>query len=234
MDFNREKSLRGIFGAVAVSLGLFVSTMFIPSLVHADDMMVTNARVISAEGQVQTKASSGEWTEAKRGSYLQEGSEVSTDETSSAIVTVGPGRTSSITLKPSTKVTLSALDPVKVKLDSGEVIAIVKGMGEGSTFQVMNSTAVAAVKGTTLYVSQDVIAVADGSADITFTDGSSVHLEAGQEISLAGKEVSSISTEIQSDIDGAEQSVRAAEQGMSSSGDGGSAGQQNIQVPSTP
>ncbi len=234
MNFNFGQGVRRSALLLSVSfLGLLLSlTSVVPAAYAEED--TSRAKVIATEGKVQIKDASGNWIDAKRGTSLEDGAEVSSGEASSCVLAVGEGRTSAVTLQSDSKATLSSLDPVKIKLDSGELIALVKGLKEGSTFQVMSSTAVASVKGTSFYVSDGVIAVLEGSVDVTFANGQTVHLEAGQQVDIASQAVGDISAEIEAEIEENSENVETLAEGETTTTQVGEAeARQNIQISSS-
>lgn len=217
----------------ALFLGFFLSLTSIVPVAQAEED-ASRAKIIAIEGKVQIKDASGNWIDAKRGTALEDGAEVSSGESSSCVLAVGEGRTSAVTLQSDSKATLSSLDPVKIKLDSGELIALAKGLKEGSTFQVMSSTAVASVKGTSFYVSDGVIAVLEGSVDVTFSNGQTVHLEAGQQVDVASQAVGDISAEIEAEIQENAENVETLSQGETSTAQVGEGeARQNVQISSS-
>ena len=125
------------------------------------------------------------------------------------------------------------MDPVKLNLQSGNLVAIAKGIKEGSTFQVMTATAVASVRGTEFYVSADgVIAVLTGTLVVAYPDGSQITLNAGEQLNVGSKEVGEISSEIRQEIQDNSQAVESISSGTQEvQGDGS---RPNTQVSASP
>jgi hypothetical protein len=230
---NRTNSNYLIPAVIVPALALFMAVA-VPSTGYAGDG--AKARVIATEGQVQIKpAGSSEWQTGSRGAWLAEGSEVSSGELSSCIIGLGEGSSSAVTLNENSKVVLASLDPIKLNLDSGNLIGIVKGLQQGSTFEVMTSTAVASVRGTKFYVSADgVIAVLEGQLEVTYPDGTKVTVNAGEQLNVASQEIGEISAELSQEIQDSADAVQEISEGTQTvQGDGGS--RPNTQVgPPTP
>lgn len=215
-------------------LGLFLMPALLlltsASVLRAEDMPSAQARIVISEGDVTVNTAGGSMS-GKKGALLDQGAEIMVGEDSSTLVTLGEGRKSSIKLDGGSKAALTSLDPVKVSLQSGKLVALVNGLAEGSTFQVMTPTATATARGTLFSVTDSVIAVLSGTVMVE-AGGETTEVKAGQEMDVQSKSVSDISADNAADIEDAN-AAASAEAGAGTA-EPATGDRQNIQVPVTP
>ncbi|MBI4352816.1 MAG: FecR domain-containing protein [Candidatus Omnitrophica bacterium] len=173
-----------IMGVLAVA---FLGLAAAPLYAEGEPPM---ARIVTMEGDVQIQAAAGgEWAAASKGAILNQGAQISSKEDSSCLLGIGEAGASAVKLDQKSNLGLESLEPVKLKLGSGRVFALVRGLKEGSTFQVATSTAVASVRGTPIMVGYIeggvIIGVGDeegASADVTTSNGMNYTIHGGEEL----------------------------------------------------
>ena len=221
----------GIFFFLAPVLLVLSSASFL----RAEDMpSAAQARIVSSEGDVTVKTSAGSMT-ATKGAMLDQGAEIMVGENSSSLITLGEGRKSSITVDGGSDLMLTSLDPVKINLKSGKLVALVTGLTEGSTFQVITPTATATARGTKFLITDGVIAVLEGLVDVE-TGGQTIQVGANQQLSTgegSSGTVTGIDTANANDIDNASEAA-SAESGSAGAQESNNDAQTNAQISATP
>lgn len=107
------------------------------------------AEVIYISGSVQIKTGMApDWLDAQAGMTVKEGDIIRTGGGSEAELAFGEGLNNIIKLFAHSQLVITAFEPGLVKLDSGRVFSLIKGLKKGSHFEVRTPTAVCGARGT--------------------------------------------------------------------------------------
>lgn len=107
----------------------------------------TDARVLDVNGDVRSRISGGQWKALWEGDRLPEGSEVLTAGDGTCKLLFSADGTDVVLVKTDTHASIVSTDPVRVDLETGGLMAYVKGLKSGSTFSVRTPVAIASVRG---------------------------------------------------------------------------------------
>jgi hypothetical protein len=154
-------------------------------------MMITLGSAVFAQavirdlsGTVEVKApGAGDWVPAQRGETLAKDGLISTGFRSTAVLLVG---NSTLMVRPLTRLSVEELveiqgsEQVRVNLQTGRVRAEVAPPAGGRTdFTVKAPSATASVRGTVFEFDTLNLTVANGTVELSSSDGTSVRVEAG-------------------------------------------------------
>jgi hypothetical protein len=146
------------------------------------------ALILHLEGTVQEKApGNDEWKVLKKGDWLAQGTTVQTAGGSSCEIGIGDNHKSAVHMKEDSQAVMDSLDPAKIRvgLRQGRLFAWVRGMKEGSKFEVASPTAVATARGTGWEQTKDSLHVFESSVDVVGAGGEEMLVEAGKGIEIA-------------------------------------------------
>ncbi|HNX91783.1 MAG TPA: FecR family protein [Candidatus Omnitrophota bacterium] len=147
-----------IIGIVAANLLLFSSLAFCVTVKRS-------ARVVEANGKVETKNSSGKWISVNPEMVLNEGDFIRTDSSSEALIEIiGETGNSRVRVKPNSQMQLvqlvedndSTTQNTMLDLALGELLIDVDKLdSQKSKFEVKTPTSLVGVRGTTFKVTVD-------------------------------------------------------------------------------
>ncbi len=179
MRMNNRRGARLALGAV---LGLMLA-LTCTTASYAEGVW---AKILVVKGDVQVKdAGAAEWSAGTVGMALNSSAEITTGSDSSVLLGVGDGLNSAVKLDADRKAVLSSLDPVKINLESGKMYNLVRGLGEGSTFQVMTGAVVASARGTGWSQTSQEISVFEGTVTVE-SGGAQVDVSSGMSLAISG------------------------------------------------
>lgn len=140
------------------------------------------ARIVSLSGDVKARSSATDSPRAARnGEKLETGAWISTGADSSCEIAIGNGGKSAVKIRSQASARITSLSPVRVDLENGKILALVRGLKEGSTFEVGTPAAVASVRGTIFTASPERFeAIEDNIQVDPIGEGDIILLEAGQ------------------------------------------------------
>lgn len=132
-----SKFLAGLFCIVLIS-GFSVEAKAAPRV-----------KIVRVEGDVQAlKLGSGTWDKAVKGAYLNTGDSVKTKEKSFCDIAFDSTKDNIVNVRPLTHVVIKLEGDERIRLLDGEVFALVRGLSEGSSFEIRTPTAVCGARGT--------------------------------------------------------------------------------------
>ena len=132
------------FKLVALFALLFIFSIG-TALAYAQSRVVVTD--ISGNPEYSKKGSSV-WTKLEPGAYLYSGYGVKTGASSSVEIAFDEDRGNFVKIEPYTNVILKLENPEKIELIDGEVLALIKSLPKGSSFEIRTPTAVCGARGT--------------------------------------------------------------------------------------
>ena len=144
-------------------------------------------RVFRSDGDVRLKTSSGKSVKVAGNETLGPGDEIETGPGSQCRVYFESGQKSSVKMDGSSRLEIVSSDGVKLSLREGRVLAVVRDLKKGSTFEVVTPVAVASARGTAFSASaegrfevfEDAIRVVSGNRTAEVEEGRGILVEKG-------------------------------------------------------
>lgn len=127
------------------------------SFAQAPAGKVDVCQIVAIEGQVSIE-SSGSSRGAVKGEYLEEGVTISTGSSSFVILAYDPAGKNLVQVGEKSTVKIVSIRPTDLALKTGELMAKLKNLGKGETFEISTPVCVAAVRGTAYSVNHAVTA----------------------------------------------------------------------------
>jgi hypothetical protein len=163
-----------------VRISIFFLTVLVFSAGAAS--AASPARIIALSGDVKVSPSSSvQPRTARTGDALETGAWIVTGAASSCELSLGEGNKSAVKIRPGTSARIVSLDPVRMELTTGKMLALVRGLPKNSTFELATPVGVGSVRGTTLTASPEAFEAIDDSVVVKPADGGpETVLEEGQ------------------------------------------------------
>lgn len=175
------KSFKFIFAGIF----LWIAVISIASGSGYAETSQGQAKILNVEGQVKAKApSTADWKTAKQGDWLTAGAEITTGPNSTCEIALGEGLKSAAKLRADSKATLTSLDPVKIDIQSGKILSMVRSLRSGSTFQVTTPTAIGSARGTGWEQDANSVQVFEDTVHVTGTSGQENDIPEGKGIEI--------------------------------------------------
>ncbi len=115
-----------------------------------------SARIVSLDGDVNVRESaSADPRAARSGETLEAGAWVVTGAFSSCELALGEAGQNAVKIQPKTSARIISLDPGRIDLTNGKLLAIVRKSPAGSSFQIGTPVAIASARGTIFTASPD-------------------------------------------------------------------------------
>ena len=106
-------------------------------------------RIIRVEGHAEVlKLGSGAWDKAVKGVYLNTGDSVKTKRESSCDIAFDSTKDNVVNVRPLSHVVIKLEGNERIRLVDGEVFALIRGLSEGSSFEIRTPSAVCGARGT--------------------------------------------------------------------------------------
>ena len=157
----------------------------VSGIVASNAYAANEAKILFIAGNVEIKRNlSSTWSLAKRGEILNEGSLIRTQHGSSCELLLGDRMSSAVKLTEDSQAALTSLNPVKINLQQGNILSMVRDLKKGSDFKVISPTAVGAARGTGWAQSLVAIDVFEGKVAVTGLKGQELVLNTKQGVKI--------------------------------------------------
>jgi hypothetical protein len=143
------------------------------------------AKILSTEGRVESRVSGGEWRRASVDELLPQGSEVATGPDGRCEIGFFDGAKGVIRVQEDSRAVIVSLDPVRVDLQSGRLMTLVKNLKRGSQFQVATPTAIATVRGTGWEQDKNRVLVYESAVDVMGSSGQTREVGEGMGVEIS-------------------------------------------------